>query len=56
MFLSFTVCVLVQLMALFQAAKQNYANRRQNIESPDARCSPLNGISEAGHITWGWDL
>ena len=51
--LSFTVCVLVLLMALFQVAKQNYANARQKSESPNACYSPLNGISHAGHITRG---
>lgn len=54
--LSFTVCVSGLLMALFQVAKQNYANARQKSESPNACYSPLNGISHAGHITRGWDL
>lgn len=40
-------------MALFQVAKQNYANTRRKSESPNACFSPLNGISHAGHIT-GW--
>lgn len=40
-------------MALFQVAKQNYANTRQKSESPNACYSPLNGISHAGHITRG---
>lgn len=43
-------------MAIFQVAKQNYANARQKSESPNACYSPLNGISHAGHITRGWDL
>lgn len=38
-------------MALFQVAKQNYANARQKSESPNACYSPFNGISHAGHIT-----
>lgn len=54
--LPFTVRVSVLLMALFQVAKQNYANGRQKSESPNACYSPLNGISHAGHITRGWDL
>lgn len=56
MSLYFTACVLALLIALFQVAKQNYADARQKSESPNACYSPLNGISHAGHITWGWDL
>lgn len=40
-------------MALFQVAKQNYANARQKSESPNACYSPFNGINHAGHITGG---